>query len=392
MDTIIDKELYEKTINDIFPGLTMYVRDVDLSLELADIYKPGMIIMERAFTDASNRVMGMVTSHRYAILSNHMADLSQFEHDTNWGLHTARNNAHFKVLDVYDFRGKTQILLLHLPDDNRWRLFQNVTFSIESQLIEDSRKRFEKKSMLPPVPELATPEWLERCSFPIGISDAGEVIDLEPVLQNELQSVNGENFRRFYHQFVYIECRDVLERLMGDYLTEDDTGVIAYGYIDETAGLSFQFPKLASLKDNALTLRDPKEKNLFIMRYSSLEKARYIDLSHVNIDLKQFDDFAHGIRTHYDTKNAEKEALRNLAFLDAFRHPEHPDDLAVILFHPELQPEQVWVRANYLKGHEIQGELLNEPNADFGVHQGDSIQIIPYKKDNGEIICISPQK
>ena len=82
MDTIIDKELYEKTINDIFPGLTMYVRDVDLSLELADIYKPGMIIMERAFTDASNRVMGMVTSHRYAILSNHMADLSQFEHDT----------------------------------------------------------------------------------------------------------------------------------------------------------------------------------------------------------------------------------------------------------------------------------------------------------------------
>ena len=38
---------------------------------------------------------------------------------------------------------------------------------------------------------------------------------------------------------------------MGDYLNDNETGVIAYGYIDEQAGLSFQIIKLASLKKTA---------------------------------------------------------------------------------------------------------------------------------------------
>ena len=60
--------------------------------------------------------MGMVTSHRYAILSNHMGDFREYEHGTNWGLFVAKHS-HFKVIDIYEYNGKTQILLLHLPDD-----------------------------------------------------------------------------------------------------------------------------------------------------------------------------------------------------------------------------------------------------------------------------------
>ena len=83
----------EALINEILPGLTMYVRDVNLSPELAAKYRAGMIIREKGFTDASNRVMGMLTTHRYAILSNHMGDMREFEHDTNWGLFVAKNNS-----------------------------------------------------------------------------------------------------------------------------------------------------------------------------------------------------------------------------------------------------------------------------------------------------------
>ena len=82
----IDVKSYEDVINEILPGLTMYVRDVNLSPVCADKYEPQTIIMERGFTDASSRVMGMVTTHRYAILSNHMADFGQYEHETNWEL------------------------------------------------------------------------------------------------------------------------------------------------------------------------------------------------------------------------------------------------------------------------------------------------------------------
>ena len=255
-----DVELLEKTINEILPGLTMYVRDVNLAPKLAEKYEPQTIIMERGFTDASCRVMGMITTHRFAILSNHMADFSEYEHDTNWGLFVARNNAHFKVLDIYEYQGKTQILLLHLPDDSRWKMFENVKLSVEEQFIEDSRKRFENKSVQDPVPELVTEEWLGRCSAPLGMTDSGEFFDPEPLLQSEMHSVKDANFREFYHKFVYIECRDILEKLMKDFLNEDDTGAIAYGYIDEQAGLSFQIAKLASLKDNNLYIRDSIER------------------------------------------------------------------------------------------------------------------------------------
>ena len=175
-----DKADLEQMLNETLPGLTMYVRDVNLPPACAEQYKPGRIILERGFTDASCRVMGMVTTHRYAILSNHMANLGAFEHGTNWGLFVANRNAHFKVLDVYEYRGRTQILLLHLPDDDRWSHFENITFSIEEQLIDTSRQRFENKAFLQPIPELAKEDWLARCAFPLGMDDAGNLFPTEP--------------------------------------------------------------------------------------------------------------------------------------------------------------------------------------------------------------------
>ena len=60
--------------------------------------------------------------------------------------------------------------------------------------IKDSRKRFENKSVQDPLPELSTEEWLASCSAPLGMNDAGELFDLEPMLQRELHSVKGTNF------------------------------------------------------------------------------------------------------------------------------------------------------------------------------------------------------
>ena len=177
-DIMENKDFYEKLINDTFPGLTMYVRDVNLSDECASKYRAGMIIKEQGFTDASRRVMGMITSYRYSILSNHMADLSVFEHGTNWGLCVGKPGSHFKVLDIYEFRGKTQILLLHLPDDDRWKMIEDVRFSIEEQIIQTSRQRFENKAFSDPIPELTSEAWLDRCREPLGMLADGTLFDL----------------------------------------------------------------------------------------------------------------------------------------------------------------------------------------------------------------------
>lgn len=172
-------ESYQKIANEIYPGITMFVRDVDLPPVCADKYVSGMIIKERDSADSSKRVMGMTTTHRFAILSNHMADFSDFEQGTNWGLCVALSDSHFKVLDVYPYKGKTQILLLHLPDDYRWKIFKNAEFSVDKELIKKSRQIFKNKSNGEVIPELTTPEWRRRCQSPLGMSDAGVLFEIE---------------------------------------------------------------------------------------------------------------------------------------------------------------------------------------------------------------------
>lgn len=392
MTSEFDVKKYQDVINEILPGLTMYVRDVNLSPICAQKYEPGMIIMEPGFTDASNRVMGMVTSHRFAILSNHMGDFRKYEQDTNWGLFVATHGAHFKVLDKFEFQARTQILLLHLPDDSRWKMFDNVKLSIEDHLVEDSRDRFKSKIGKDPVPELTTDVWLDRCSAPLGMDDEGKLFDIDPSLKSQMRPVEGATFRSFYYRFIYVACSGILKMLLGSDHVEDNAGAILYGYIDEQAGLSFQLVKLAILEEHSITLKDAPNDICFIIRYENVKDDMFLDLSLTELDLEQFSDFANEIHEGYDTDNEEKERIRSLEFLDECRHPAFPDDIAVLLLRKDVESEQVWVRGNHITENEIYGELLNEPFADFGVHGGDSIRIIPFEKDDGSIMCVSPQE
>ena len=174
-----DREFYKSLMQSVFPGLQMFARDVNLPEALASRYTPGMLLREKAFTDASDRFMGMVTTHRYVILSNHMVNFSAFEHGTNWGLHAAQCGAHFKVLAVRACRGKTGIFLLHLPDGEGWKFWKTGLFDLEHELTEKAVARFCEKCGALPVPELTTPEWLDRCASPIGMDESGNFWPLE---------------------------------------------------------------------------------------------------------------------------------------------------------------------------------------------------------------------
>lgn len=385
----LDVTKIETLINEILPGLSMYVRDVNLDSRIAAKYKPGMIIREKGFTDASNRVMGMITTHRYAILSNHMADMREYEHDTNWGLFVAKNNSHFKVLDVYEFQGKTQILLLHLPDDNRWKMFENMRLSIEDEFVPDCRKRFENKSCGEVIPELATEVWLDRCSFPIGMSDEGEFFTNEIRIDELMKPIKGANFRKLYHKLVYIRCPELIKRLEGsgvEIVSESD-GVIAYGYIDEQCGLSFHVFGTASIKDGVeLVIGRKDEKAMLVMRRNSVAECEFVGLEEVNIVCPEYDSLIKMVRDNYDTDNNAKEEMRGMDFLDGFRNDDFPDDVAVVIYRDELRPEQVWIRCCDLSKEMLYGILLNEPNQNYGVHKGDKVGFLPIKKDNDMLL------
>ena len=166
-------------MDSMYPGITLFARDVNLPSGLAEKYKAGMIIREKGFTDATIRFGGMVTSCRYVILSNHMKNMSILENGSNWGLHVANKDAHFKVLGQVDYKGKTGIFLLHLPDDETWKAYQTMEFSLDKELYEKAVSRFQAKALDAPIPELAVREWLDRCQLPVGMSDGGQFWPLE---------------------------------------------------------------------------------------------------------------------------------------------------------------------------------------------------------------------
>ena len=66
---------------------------------------------------------------------------------------------------------KTQILLLQLPDGFEG-VFENRT-DVEEEFIERERENF-KNDLEKDVIDDLTGVWLERCSFPIGMSDEWE--------------------------------------------------------------------------------------------------------------------------------------------------------------------------------------------------------------------------
>lgn len=170
------KKAMEEIMNMTYPGLTMLYRDVNLGV-LGSRYKEGMIIREKGFVDASKRGSGIITTHRFAILSNHFMDVAEYEQLTNWGLCIIQRDSHFKILDVYRVNGKTQITLLHLPE-LYWWFFENVKIGIDQQVVKFARKRLEECLVTNPVSELTSENWLERCSFPLGMDDQGNLFPL----------------------------------------------------------------------------------------------------------------------------------------------------------------------------------------------------------------------
>ena len=155
----------------------LFVHDINLPDGFLEKYEIGALIKERGFVDMTNKIGKMTTSHRYAIISNHVGNLSQFEHGTNWGLHTAASDSKFKVLDVFTINEKTQILLLHLEDNLEDFFVDNAT--IDEECVAWARKIFVESFEKEIIKEVNTPEWLERCSFPIGMDNEGNIWGLD---------------------------------------------------------------------------------------------------------------------------------------------------------------------------------------------------------------------
>jgi hypothetical protein len=171
------EKLIRQAIEQTYSNLGVFVRDVNLPENLAAKYIAGLIFQDPGIIDASQRIGGMATTHRFAILSNHMKSLEVFDLE-NRGLCVAMSGSRFKVLGTHQHNGKTFILLLHLPDGDEWKAFRYIRVDIDDTIKNECVQRLEEKCGEPVIPELAGEEWLERCEDPIGLDDSGEFFHL----------------------------------------------------------------------------------------------------------------------------------------------------------------------------------------------------------------------
>ena len=141
------------------------------------------------------------------------------------------------------------------------------------------------------------------------------------------------NFRDIVDKYLYIDAAGVAQNLGSIFeVTEDVTGVLCYGYIDEQAGISFEILCCA--------VHDADKKTLKLLHGNNEQSAkiRLAELLEAQAavlpsEMPRLSEFRSKVATVQKTYKADEatEAMRKLTSLDPARIATHPDIVTVYL-------------------------------------------------------------
>lgn len=196
-------------------------------------------------------------------------------------------------------------------------------------------------------------------------------------------------FRAFYHHFIAIpmkeNLRTVLEGFPG---AEGANCILTYGYIDQEAGLTLEILAAGRETEKGFSFADGNDSISSKIRIGSVadEEVAFFD----DEDGRLSSRYAGKLEVlHKYDASEEIEKTRSMSFLDASRDEYCIDDVLVYLTKDGLEPEGCWVRIIGLGDHWFMGTLLNEPNQDFGYHNGEKISFFARETEDKKVVCIS---
>ena len=197
------------------------------------------------------------------------------------------------------------------------------------------------------------------------------------------------SFREMDQKFLLVKDIDRKTRMMiegsGFHIRQDDNAMVVYGYIDRDAGVSFELLCAACVFDDGEISLEPGNKTAsFKFRYGSFQgdMVPFPDPD----QLVPFRERAQMIRNGYGAPEAVLE-IRSIRELDPSRAPGFPDDVMVFFVKEGYRSEGIWCRtvgADPVR-HLVQMRMLNEPNAPFGRHMGDVVDVTLIRLDSGEV-------
>ena len=184
----------EDCINWVMPGLQFFYRDTDAIDNAAEIYKVGETIRAGFFIDVTTKLLKPIHKTRFLIASAHVAPLYMIEDlvEKNpalaeWNLCTLHYNSYFKVVDVYEKEGVTQVMLLHIPESMARLMGGSLSIVFDNALGENGslmsmgRASLDEKMQMEVHPRSLDKKWCERMEAPVGLTNGGTLFPLEPL-------------------------------------------------------------------------------------------------------------------------------------------------------------------------------------------------------------------
>lgn len=198
------------------------------------------------------------------------------------------------------------------------------------------------------------------------------------------------SFREIERQFVIINNPKFV-KLTG--CQKEANSILCYGYVDNSAGLTYETVAATLLLDGDYSILDTIKCISLKIRANSVSKEEVIPIKNKAL-FKQYSYIVDNVNEFY-YKDPEREECREVRELDQFRHAEFPDDVQVLFVKEGVRPEGIWVRTKKLIGREdgtvlLEGRMLNNPHADFGVTINDTVLFASGIVDEAETrVCIA---
>lgn len=151
--------------------------------------------------------------------------------------------------------------------------------------------------------------------------------------------------------------------------------VLCYGYVDHTAGLTFEVLALALCVGSDYTILPEQDKVALKLRAGSVQPTDVVPIQNDALMLR-YSDRIQNLDLYYEDSTVV--ACRAFRELDSYRHPQFPDDIRVTFMGSDHRAEQMWVRAEaFIREDDglliFGGTLLNEPVHNPTLHCGDNV-------------------
>lgn len=177
---------FEKSINWILLGCQLFYRDTDADIDVQKSYQVGSIIRAGFFVDITVKAQRPTTRFRFIIGSAHCAKLYEAVPDVDmlrWRLCMFHFNSYFKIMDVYEKEGVTQIFLLHIPyqavpffmPEHSFNFIQGAS---QVNLVEIVRRSLDEKLRMDVFADTTEAKLLERMKQPVGLDSKGNPVPM----------------------------------------------------------------------------------------------------------------------------------------------------------------------------------------------------------------------